>query len=127
MTAEFLVGHLAYLPHESFMVPGRITDELLHALIIAATNVGPDALNVFATLPAQQATEVMPGMTNDVFAANNEVLLKHRAVVDEVFRRGTQAREDIFFGAVASGSGSHPALLFIGRLPPHEQLFCLTM
>jgi hypothetical protein len=75
--------------------------------------VGPDALNVFATLPAQQPAEVMPGMTNDVFAANNEVLLKHRAVVDEVFRRGTQAREDIFFDAVAGGSGSHPALLFI--------------
>jgi hypothetical protein len=117
VAAELQVSLPAYLAHELLMAPGRVADKLLHALIVAATNVSTDAFDVLAPLPAQQASEIMAGVTNDIFAPDNEVMLKHRAVVDEIFRRVTQAREDIFFGAVVGGSASLPALLFISSCP----------
>ena len=88
------------------MTPGRVSDELLHALIIALRHIGVDALDILAPLLAQQAGEVMPGVAADILAMHREMVAVVAAQLHERSCERLQAREIIFYLAVPPRAGT---------------------
>lgn len=79
------------------MAPGRGADELLHALIIAVGDIILDSFDVLTSLRAQQAGEIITGMTDTVAALSDEMPFVFFAEAHERGRYSAQRGYVIFY------------------------------
>ena len=90
------IGLVRHLGHEFVMRPGRVTEQLLNALVITVGDVPVNALHVFTPIGSQQPGQVIGGMWADILAANQEMLgiIGHEA--QKSLSNVLQALESIF-------------------------------
>ena len=97
MAAQKSVGLLRHLIHERIFFPGRIADELLHALIITLLHILSDPTDVFSPLRAQQAAQITPRVFAHVFAMHHKMAPIVFAMLHEAVRNAPQAVSLIFY------------------------------
>ena len=97
MSPQQRFGFGAHLSHQGAVIPRRITDELLQALVIAAGQLLLNATDALAGVASQQPGQVVPGMLPHIAPMHNEVFLIVGAQFHEAVRKAAQAASVIFY------------------------------
>ena len=79
------------------MIPGRRTDELLHALVIATDDIVFKGFDVLASLDAHQTGDVVTGVKDAVANLIDEMMIVLPAKVHESGRYSAKRRNVIFY------------------------------
>ena len=100
MAAEQRVGLARHLAQQRRVVPRRVADELLHALVVARHHILADAPDVLAPRHPKQPAQIMPGVPARILAVDEEVPPEAVAKLHEASRHRGQPGGVIFLMGV---------------------------
>jgi hypothetical protein len=96
MIAQQSIGLFTQRSHQLLMIPGRITQQLLHALAIALTNIFLNSTDVLAARCPKQPAQIAARMFTDVLASYYKMRAKEFAEFHESPSHPFQAAVIIF-------------------------------
>ena len=85
------------MAHQGAGIPGRVADELLHALIIGRRQPLVNPADVFADIQAQQTGQIVARVRGEIMPSRLEVRPVFLACEVEVTRQAAAADSVIFY------------------------------